>query len=66
MSEAERKNAMAVMEALNHQNAKLEEFRQDIQRMGAMLQDLAQKYEALKQQQMAELVAKFGSGPTQR
>jgi len=66
MSEAERKNALAVMEALNHQNAKLEEFRLEIQQMGAQLQDLAQKYEALKQQQMADLVAKFGSGPTQR
>ena len=66
MSEAERKNALAVMAALRAQNVKLDEFRLEIQRLGAQLRDLAEKYEALKQEQMADLVTKFGSGPTVR
>ncbi len=63
-TDLEERNARAVMQALNAQNAKLDEFAKKITAQAEQIHMLIVELEKLKKASIDDLVKKFNSGPT--
>lgn len=65
MSDLQERNAKAVTQALQAQDAKLTEFSDKLIAMSIQMNLLQNELNQLKQKSMQDLVAQFGSGPTE-
>ncbi len=64
MSDLEKRNAKAVMQALRDQDDKIRGIQDEIAALARQLSMLNDGLNELRKQNMEDLVAKFGSGPT--
>ena len=64
MSDLEERNAKAVMQALQNQNAKLQEFHEKIVGLSMQLNALHTQVQEIKKENMEALVAQLSNGPT--
>ncbi len=63
--DVEQMNAAAVMEALRHQNEKLQSFQEQLSAAQVTIRMLQQQLGQLQQANMEELCKQFGTGSTQ-